>query len=155
MLLRRWEPFRELRRMREEMEPWPHLYFGNGGEEGVEGWAVPLDVVEEGDNIVVHATMPGVTPENIEVTVEENELTIKGKTEMEEEHKEGEYLMRERRTGAFHRTLRLPGTVDTEKAMPTYENGVLTVTFPKVEAKKARHLKVATGKAIEGSEHGS
>ncbi|MFQ6027356.1 MAG: Hsp20/alpha crystallin family protein [Dehalococcoidia bacterium] len=149
MMLRRWEPFRELWRMREEREHWPRFYFGNGGGEEVEGWAVPLDVVEEADNIVVHATMPGVKPEDIEVTVEENELTIKGKSEMEEEHKEGEYLMRERRTGAFHRILRLPGTVDTEKAMPTYENGVLTVTFPKVEAKKAKHLKVAVGKALE------
>jgi len=150
MVLTRWEPFRELRRMREEMGLWPHLYFGNGGEEEVEGWAVPLDVVEEGENIVVHATMPGVKPEDIEVSVEENELTIKGKTEMEEEHKEGKYLMRERRAGAFHRTLRLPGRVNTEKAVPTYEHGVLTVTFPKVEAKKAKHLKVAVPKAIEG-----
>lgn len=150
MVMRRWEPFRELRRMREVMEPWPHFYFGHGAEEGVEGWAVPLDVVEEGENIVVRATMPGVKPEDIEVTVEDNELTIKGKTEMEEEHKEGKYLMRERRAGAFHRTLRLPDTVNTEKAMPTYEHGVLTVTFPKVEAKKAKHLKVAVTKAIEG-----
>ena len=150
MVLRGWEPFRELRRMREVMEPWSRLYFGQGGEEGVEGWAVPLDVVEEGDNIVVHATMPGVKPEDIEVTVDENELTIKGKTETEEEHKEGKYLMRERRTGAFHRTLHLPGTVNTAKAVPVYDNGVLTITFPKVEAKKAKHLTIAVSKAIEG-----
>lgn len=150
MMLRRREPFPGLRRMWEEMDRWSRPYFAMHPEDEVEGWAMPLDVVEKDDNILVHATMPGVKPGDIDVTIEDNMLTIKGKTEMEEEHKEGEYLMRERRTGAFHRTLRLPGTVNTEKAMPTYENGVLTITFPKVEAKKAKHLKVAVGKAIEG-----
>ncbi len=150
MTLRRWEPFRELRRLREEMDRWPRFRVGFGDEEeGLEDWLVPLDVVEEGDNIVVHASVPGVKPEDIDVTLEENVLTIKGKAEDEKEHKEGGYLMRERRAGAFHRTLRLPATVDTEKAIPTYEHGVLTVTFPKVEAKKAKHLKVVAGKELE------
>jgi HSP20 family protein len=134
--------------MREEMGREGPGFFPTYGEEA-EHWTVPLDVVEEVDTIIVYATMPGMKPEDIEVSVEENVLTIKGKTEMEREHKEGEYLMRERRTGAFHRTLRLPETVDTEKARPTYEHGVLTITFPKVEAKKARHLKVAVGEALE------
>ena len=149
-MLRRWEPFHELRRMRGEMDRlWPRLFFPTDGEEEVERWDIPLDVIEEGDNILVHAAMPGVKPEDIDVTIEENMLTITGKTVMDEEHKEGEYLMRERRAGAFHRTLRLPDTVDADRAATTYEYGVLTVTFPKVEAKKAKHLPIVVGEALE------
>ncbi len=150
MVLRRWEPFHELRRMREERDRlWPRFFFPTDGEEEVERWGVPLDVIEEDDNILVYAAMPGVKPEDIDVTIEENMLSIKGKTAVEKEHKEGEYLMRERRAGAFHRTLRLPGTVDADEAATTYEHGVLTVTFPKVEAKKAKHLPIAVGEALE------
>lgn len=149
MLMRRWEPFRDMRRMDEEMRHmWPRWFFPNEGGEA-EDWTIPLDVFERDDNIVVHATMPGMKPEDIEVTMEENMLTIKGKTEMEEEHKEGEYLMRERHVGAFHRTLRLPRTVDTDKAETVYEHGVLTITLPIMEAKKARHLPITVGEALE------
>jgi HSP20 family protein len=151
MVLRRWEPFGELRRMQENMDRlWKGFY--NGGENGgeMERWAIPLDVKEEGDNIVVQASMPGVDSKDVDVTIENDVLTIKGHTNMEEEHKEGNFLMRERRTGSFHRSLRLPDTVDTDKAQPYYENGVLTVTLPKAEAKKAKKLTVATDKALEG-----
>ena len=96
-MLRRWEPFTELRRMRETMDRgWPNL-FGPEGEEAAESWAIPLDVVEEDDNIVVRAAMPGVKPEDIDITVEEDVLTVKGRTATEKEHKEGNFLMRERR----------------------------------------------------------
>ena len=146
---RRWEPFNELRRMREGRDRmWPRFYLAGNGEEEIGDWTIPLDVVEENDNILVRAAMPGVKPEDIDVTIEEDALTIKGETTMEKEHKEGEYLMRERRAAAFHRTLRLPGTVDAEKAATTYEHGVLTVTFPKVEAKKAMHLPITVGEAL-------
>jgi HSP20 family protein len=150
MLMTRWNPNNEMRRMREDLDRmWRGHYPATeeGGE--MEGWTIPLDVIEEGNNIVVHATVPGVKPEDIEVTLEENVLTIKGKTEAEPEHKEGEYLMRERRAGAFHRMLRLPDTVNTEKAETAYGDGVLTITFPKLEAKKAKHLKVTARKALK------
>jgi HSP20 family protein len=151
MVMMRWNPYEELRRMREEMDRrWGGNYPTIEGDDEIERWTIPLDVVEEENNLIVHATMPGVKPEDIDVTLEDNIVTIKGKTETEEEHKEGEYLMREHRTGAFHRMLRLPGVVDTEKARTTYENGVLTITFPKAEAKKAKRLNVAVDKALEG-----
>jgi HSP20 family protein len=114
----------------------------------MESWSVPLDVVQEGDNIIVQASLPGVNPEDVQVTIEENVLTIKGQTKMEYERKDGSYLMRERRTGSFHRSLRLPDTVDTAKAEPYYEHGVLTVTIPKAEAKKAKQLTINVGKAL-------
>ena len=141
MVLRRWEPFRDLRTMEDTIN---RMWRGFGGHEGseVEGWSVPLDVVREGDNILVHASIPGVDPDNIDVSVEDNVLTIRAATHEDVEHKEGEYLMRERRSGSFHRALRLPDTVDTEKIQPGYRNGVLTISIPKAEAKKAKRLKV-------------
>ncbi len=92
MVLMRWNPYNELRRMRADMgRMWGGRYFTGDGEEEMEHWNIPLDVIEEGNDLVVHAAVPGVKPDDIEVTLEENMLTIKGKTETEEEHKEGEY----------------------------------------------------------------
>ena len=140
MTLERWDPFRELRRM-------DRLWRGFGIGREIERWAVPLGVVREGDDIVVRASVPGVKPEDIQVTVEEDLLTIKAETETEAEHEEsnGNYLMRERRAGKFHRSLRLPDTVDAEKVESRYDHGVLTIRFPKVEAKKARRLEIKVG----------
>ena len=144
MVLRRWEPLRELRTMEDTIN---RLWRGYGGESAdptVEGWSVPLDVVREGDKIMVHASLPGVDPENIDVSVEDSVLTITATTNADVEREDGEYLMRERRTGSFHRALRLPDTVDTERIQPGYKNGVLTITIPKAESKKAKRLKVVS-----------
>ena len=110
----------------------------NGGEH----WHIPLDVVEEGDDLVVHASLPGVEPDAIEVNVEDGVLTIDGKTAAENETRQGGYLLRERRSGAYHRALRLPDTVDEAQAESSYDRGVLTVRFAKQEAKKARRLEI-------------
>jgi len=112
---------------------------------GMESWSIPLDVVEEGDNIVIHASLPGVDREDIQVAIDNDILTIRGHTSGERESKEGNYLMRERSMGTFHRSLRLPDTVDAEKATANHKDGVLTISFPKVEAKKARELKIGVG----------
>ena len=140
-MLQRWEPFRDLTRMDEMMNRLrrSHLRYVPG-EDGK--WAVPLDVVEEDDKIIVRATLPGVKPEDIDVTLENDVLTISAETKVEtEEHKES-YLVRERRAGKFHRTLRLPDTVDSEKVDTKYENGIVEITFPKAEEKKSRRLSI-------------
>jgi HSP20 family protein len=131
---------------------WRGFYANGEGSPDIEQWAIPLDVVEEGENILVHASMPGVNPDDIDVTIENDILTIKGHSTMERERKDGNYLMKERRTGSFHRSLRLPETVDSDKASPRYENGVLTVALPKVESKKARKLTVNVSRALEGEQ---
>ena len=144
MVLRRWEPFRELRTMEDTINRLWRNYGREAADPTVEGWRVPLDVVREGDQIMVHASLPGVDPENIDVSVEDSVLTITATTHADVEREEGEYLMRERRTGSFHRALRLPDTVDTERIQPGYKNGVLTITIPKAESKKAKRLKVVS-----------
>src|ERR687896_1860153 len=117
MVLRRWEPFRELRQMQENMDRLWRSFGSGGGEEGdVENWAIPLDVAQEGDNIIVKASVPGVKPEDIDVSIENDVLTIKGQTKEEQEQREGNYLMRERRAGAFYPALKLPDTLYSDQA---------------------------------------
>ncbi len=145
MVLQRWEPFAELRRMDDRVG---RLWRGFGsrytGEHGTEAWGIPLDVSAESDTIAVKASLPGVEPGNISVNIEDGVLTIKGSTESESQNENGngKYLMRERRYGSFHRSMRLPDTVDTENVKSAYKNGVLTVEVPKLESKKARKVEV-------------
>jgi len=118
--------------------------FNHEDGSGIEAWAAPLDVAADGDDFVVRASLPGVSPDNIQVSIEDNVLTIRGETAAQFESVEGSYLMRERRSGSFRRSLRLPDTVDQDKANPLYEHGVLTVTLPKAEAKRAKQFDVKT-----------
>ena len=142
MALQRWEPFRDLRRIENTVD----RFWRGFGADQTGGWAVPLDVIQEGDNIVVQGTLPGVKPEDIKVTIEDGLLNISAESKHERDEPSGSYLIRERRSGKFRRVLRLPDSVDAEAAETTYENGVLTVTLPKVEAKKAKRLEVKAGK---------
>ena len=147
MVLERWDPYRELRRVEDRMG---RLWRGFGRwpvseNSDVESWTIPLDVVKEGDNIVVHASLPGVKPEDIEVAIDEDVLTIRGSTKVENGERKGDYLIRERRSGSFHRSLRLPDTLDKDKVKSRYDSGVLSITFPKVEAKKGKQVKVEVG----------
>ena len=94
--------------------------------------------------------MPGVKPEDIDVSIENDVLTIKAHTKEEREHQEGNYLMQERRSGSFYRALRLPDTVDSDNAQPHYEHGVLSITFPKMESKRAKRLQISSGQGSQG-----
>ena len=142
MVLQRLDPVTELRRMDNVMNRFSRSYSRLGSPAGPQSWAVPLDVRQEGDSITVDASLPGVDPEQISVTVEDGVLTIKGQTATETERKEERYYLRERRAGVFHRSVRLPDTVDTDNAESAYENGVLSITFPKQESKKAKTLAI-------------
>src|ERR671914_1559746 len=133
MVLRRWEPFRELRQMQENMDRLWRSFSSGGDGQDVENWAVPLDVVQEGENIVVKASVPGVSPEDIDVSIENDVLTIKGQTKEEREHQEGNYLMRERRAGSFFLAFRLPHTVGSYKTPPPYKKRGFCIIFPQKE----------------------
>ena len=154
MVLQRWDPLFDFGRRHRYMDRFwrgfPHSPAYINGRDGTK-WSIPLDAYEEGDNLVVRASLPGVNPEDIDVTVEDRILTISGSTKVDEKRDEDGYLLRERRTGSFYRTVRLPETVDANKGKPHYENGILTITLPKVEAKKAKHLTVTTNKALDSN----
>jgi HSP20 family protein len=123
--------------------------FSGDDRDGMESWAVPLDVVQEGDQIVVHASLPGVNPNDINVSLEDGVLSIRGQTQAEREDHQPNYLLHERRTGSFYRAIRLPDTVDPDKAESHYEHGVLSISFPKLEAKKAKQLTINVGSGAQ------
>ena len=156
-MMQRWYPFNDLRQMQNTMDRmWRRAGSrSNGSEESpdIETWAVPLDVLRKGDDTIVRAAMPGVSPEDIRVSIEDNVLTIKAHTSQEFQDEDGDYLMRERRSGSFHRALRLPDSVDPDKVRPHFQHGVLSITVPKAEAKRARQLEVKVG-APEPTEGG-
>ena len=104
-----------------------------------------MDVVEQEDELLVRASIPGVKVEDIEVSIENRVLTIKAETKTDEGQNAGGYLVRERRSGSFHRSLRLPETVDADQAKTNYADGVLTVKLPKAESKKAKYLTIEAG----------
>ena len=115
-------------------------------EGGAQGWGGPaMDVYEEGDNLAVEAHLPGMKPEDLEVHVEQGVLTISGRTEAEEERKDRNYLLREKRVGRFTRSLQLPPSYNTENCQSHYEHGVLRLVFPKAEEAKPRRIQIGTG----------
>ena len=146
----RWEPFGGLRSLRQAMDRlfedsfvrpsrlWPEL----AGEEPA------LDVYQTDKDIVVKASLPGIKPEEVDISVTGDMLTIKGEHKEAEEEKKADYFRKERRYGAFRRSMTLPVVVKAEKADATFENGVLTVTLPKTEESKPKQIKVK-GKAKE------
>ena len=142
MLLQRWDPFRDMRRMDNLANRFWRAY-GVGDETAAQ--ALPLDVVQHEEDVVVRASLPGVKTDDVEITVEDGVLTITTADESQPEEQDGRYLVRERRSGKYHRALRLPDTVDANKAQTQYVDGVLTITFPKVEAKKAKRLEIKAG----------
>ena len=141
MTIQRWDPFADFRRADDILN---RFFSGaaRGAAASAERWDFPMDVLQDGDDLIVRASLPGVSPDEIGVTIEDGLLTIEGEAASESEKGGGEYLLRERRFGRFHRALRLPGSVDADKASPRYENGVLTISLPKREEKKARRLEI-------------
>jgi len=110
-----------------------------------DSWAIPLDVVQDDDSVVITASLPGFKAEEINVSIEDGALTISAETTSEDETASSGYLLRERRAGKFHRAIRLPKTVEPDGAESAYNEGVLTTTLPKVENKKPRKLEVKVG----------
>jgi len=143
MSITRWEPFSELVSLRDAMDRlFEESFIRPSRLLGVAAGTVPIDMYQQDGNVVVKAPLPGVKPEDIDVTVVGDQLTIKGEMKQETEVKEEHVYRRERRFGAFSRTVTLPTSVDTSKASATFENGVLTLTLPMAEEAKPKGIKV-------------
>ncbi len=136
MVMQRIDPFRDFRKFDEVFS---RVWRGAGDGHFERRWAIPVDVLQSDDSIVLKATIPGISPDDIHVTIEEGVLTISAESAAPAD---ASYIIRERRGGKFHRALRVPNTVDTDKVDTSYQHGVLTLTFPKVEAVKARRLEI-------------
>ncbi len=142
MAVERWSPFSDIRRFDDVFNK---IWRGaNWIQETPEAWSIPLDVTKTGDDVVVKASLPGVKKDDVDVTIEDNVLTIRAEVAQEAESEESGVLLKERRTGSFYRAVRLPETVDSENASSSYGDGVLTIKLPKLEEKKARKLTVTS-----------
>lgn len=108
----------------------------------VGSWSLALDVAESGDVFTVKASLPGMNPEDLNVTLEDNVLTIQGELREDETIEEETYHIRERRYGKFSRSLRFPVPVNAESIVAEYENGVLTLSVPKAEEVKPKRIEI-------------
>ncbi len=144
--LTRWEPMRELATMRQMMDRIfdEDMFRLAGGWDrgGGEVASLALDVAEKDDAFVVKASLPGVNPDDVDITLADNVLTIRGETKQDQEIKQENYHLRERRFGTFMRSVTLPNAVDADKIEAVNENGVLTLNLPKAESVKPRKIEV-------------
>ncbi|HVL32923.1 MAG TPA: Hsp20/alpha crystallin family protein [Actinomycetota bacterium] len=142
----RWEPLRDLVSLQEDLSRLFGGSFGSGDMSvSRSSWTPYLDMFENGDAYVVKVDVPGVRPDDVDVTVDQNVLSIRGERRSTDEIKDEAMHRIERRFGAFHRTISLPTTVDIDGIQASYLDGVLTITIPKAEQAKPRRIKIGEG----------
>ena len=142
MTVIRWQPERDFLTLREAMSRMFDDAVIGAPVQGNGQVAVPFDVLEREDAVVVRAPVPGFTPDDIDVNVTADVLTVTGHHKEEASKDEGSYHVREWRTGSFQRAMRLPSEVDTAKAEAEVRDGVLTLTLPKAEAVKPKKIAI-------------
>ena len=164
MSIVRYDPFRDLRTLQEEVN---RLFSSNltrgFGEEGIGrgAWNPSVDIFENKDHIVLEAELPGMKQDDFELTVENNVITLRGERQFEKKEESDNYHRVERSYGSFTRSFTLPQTVSAEGATAEYSNGVLRVTLPKREETKARRIQInnesapASGRTIEAKAESS
>lgn len=107
------------------------------------GFVPALDVYQDNENVFVETPLPGIEPSNVNISIENDVLTIEGKSEKKSEVDEKNYYRKEIRSGSFHRAVALPAAVDGEKALAEYKDGVLKITIPKEERAKPKQIKIS------------
>jgi HSP20 family protein len=144
-MVERWDPFRDLMSIQNEINRlFGRTYGGSESGAGATGtWVPPLDVFESQDKYVVAVELPGIDPGDVEVSLEDSTMTIKGHREFFYKDAHDEAFRRiERRYGQFTRTLTLPSTADIEKVDASFDKGVLTIEVPKREEAKPKKITV-------------
>ncbi|OFW25956.1 MAG: molecular chaperone [Acidobacteria bacterium RIFCSPLOWO2_02_FULL_59_13] len=144
----RWEPFRELATLRDRMDRLFDQYSrGWGADEGLTTslWNPPVDVYETNESIVIKADLPEVAPNDVDIAVQGNTLTVRGERKRESEIHEKDYHRVERSYGTFARSFTLPATIDADKIEANFSQGVLKINLPKREESKPKQVKVKVG----------
>lgn len=145
MTIVRYDPFRDLRTLQEEVNRLFSTNLTRGfGEEGIGrgAWNPSVDIYENKDQIVLEAELPGMKRDDFELSVENNVITLRGERQFEKKDDSDNYHRVERSYGSFTRSFTLPQTVSADGATAEYRNGVLRVTLPKREETKARRIKI-------------
>ncbi len=141
--LERREPFLGISSLESQFNRMLNDFFGRPSQESsLTTWAPAVDIYETEHELVVKVDLPDVKPEDLDIRVENNILTIRGERKFERKVDENNYLRVERAYGAFNRSFSLANTVNTEAIKADYQNGVLTLTVPKREEAKPKQIKV-------------
>jgi HSP20 family protein len=153
MTIVRWEPFRELGTLQNEMNRLFNTVFdapspGNGGST-LRRWMPAMDLVETADHFVLRADLPGMSQDDVKIEFEDGTLTVSGERTAAHESKKDGYHRVERAYGAFSRSLTLPQGVDPEAVTASFDRGVLEISIPKPEERKPRRIEIAATKTIE------
>jgi HSP20 family protein len=145
MAIVRWDPFRELNAVQERVNRLLGDVYRAADDDVMRrgAWAPPVDIYDAGNHeLVIKAELPDMKRDDIEITVENNTLTLRGEKKMDSEIKEEHCHRIERAYGSFSRSFSLPTTVDTSKVSADYKNGVLTIKLPVREEAKPKQIQV-------------
>ena len=153
MALVRWEPFRELAALQNEMGRWMSQFSGGvaPGNGQSSTWLPAVDVWETEDELVLSFDLPGIAEDKIAVELDDNVLTVSGERDRTSEHSSERFYRFERRFGTFSRSVTLPAGVNEQDIKADYTNGVLEVRVPKPEEQKPKRIQIGSQGAIEGS----
>ena len=145
MTIVRWDPFRELNAIQDRMNRTYGEYYRGADEDVMRRgtWVPPVDIYDTGNHeLILKAELPDMNKDDIEITVENGSLTLKGEKKMDQDFKEEHCRRIERAYGTFSRTFSLPPTVDATKVSADYKNGVLTIKLPVREEAKPKQIQV-------------
>jgi HSP20 family protein len=150
-MLTRWDPFQEMLNLRRTVD----RLFDNVGPDHEwlpTQWGLAVDVAENKDDFIVKASVPGIKPDDLDISYADDILTIRGEIKSDNEYKEDQYHFRERRYGSFSRSISLPTKIKGDAIEASYQDGVVTLRLPKTEEVKPKRIaiKVGNGKVIEG-----
>lgn len=155
MTMARREPFGDMMSLRNAMDRlfedsfirptrlWPELSTGD--------LSLDLDMYQTDKDLVLKTAIPGLKPEEVDISLNGDVLTIKGEHKEEKEEKEKDYLYKERRYGTFSRSVQIPVPVKSDKAEAVFDNGILTLVLPKAEEAKPKQIKVTAKPMVEGA----
>ncbi len=139
----RWEPFRGVNTLQDQFNRlFNDVFDRKAGESSLTAWAPAVDIYETEHELVVKADLPEVDPKDLDIRVENNNLTIRGERKFEKKVNEDNYLRVERAYGSFARSFTLANTVNSDAIKADYQDGVLTLTIPKREEAKPKQIKV-------------
>jgi HSP20 family protein len=146
MTVLRWDPFQDMLSLQDEMNRVFDRAFGQTTrDQGGRAWAPALDIAERKDAYLVSVELPGVNPDDIDVTLENNLLSIQGERRRRQDSADEQVHRVERAYGTFRRAVSLPTTVQADAIQASYEHGVLQLLVPKAEEAKPRKIAIAAG----------
>ncbi len=142
-----WRPWEDWEEVDKWIDRWYKLIEREWPEIKEAEFIPPVDVYEKGDNVIVETQVPGIEPEKVDISVEDDKLILKGKSEKKSEVEEKDYYRKEVRYGSFYRVVGLPTKVIGDKAQATYEDGLLKIVIPKAPVAKAKKIKIKVKKS--------